>query len=72
MSRTDFKENFWVLESKEVDLYFGMKCGKGHYWVGIDDAVHFATKEDAIKMKTILERDFNLTFNHEPVEHGYL
>lgn len=71
MSRQEFAENFWVLESKEVDLYFGMQCGQGHYWVGINDAVHFATKEDALKMKMILERDFNLKFNHEPVEHGY-
>jgi hypothetical protein len=48
-----------------------MKCGRGNYWVWIDDAIHFATKEDALKMKQILERDFKLTFNHDPVEHGY-
>lgn len=66
------KQSFWVLESKEVDLYFGLKCGHGHYFVGIEAAVKFATKEDAEKMRDILTRDFNLTFVHEPKEHMYM
>lgn len=71
MSKEISNNSFWVLEHENVPLYFGEKCNKGNYLVGIDEAVHFATKEDAEKMKRILENDFGLNFKHEPVEHSY-
>ena len=61
---------FWVLEAKEVDLYFGMKCNKGHYLVGINSAIKFVTKEDAENAQKVLE-ELGLKFMHEPKEHAY-
>ena len=46
MSKEISNNSFWVLEHENVPLYFGEKCNKGNYLVGIDEAVHFATKEN--------------------------
>ena len=60
-------QSYWVLECKEVDLYFGTSCGKLHYAVGISDAKRFASKEDAEFLQKVLKETVDK--NYDVTEH---
>ncbi len=60
-------QSYWTLESLEVDLYFGTRCGKLHYAVGISDAKRFATKEDAEFLQQVIKETTGK--NYKVTEH---
>ena len=61
---------FWVLESKNLNHYFGILCGDAKTTVSIYSAIKFADRESAENMLKIFKYA-GVPLNLEPMEHSF-